>query len=113
MGGQAGPFSVVYSYDAQGRVSRMRRQIFNHEDVIETTYNEHSDKVTETTRGIQIVSEEEKITPGIGLPAYSEVHFSYRYDDRGNWTEQDVSYRSSPGGALESSTGRRRALTYY
>jgi hypothetical protein len=37
MGGQAGPFSVVYSYDTQGRVSQTRRQIFNQEHVIETT----------------------------------------------------------------------------
>jgi hypothetical protein len=113
MGGQPGPFSVVYNYDAQGRVNQMRRQIFNHEDVIETTYNEHGDKATEITRGTQILSEGEKTTPGTGPPPYSEVHFSYRYDDHGNWTEQDVSYCSSPGGALESSTGRRRALTYY
>jgi len=113
MGGQPGPFSVVYNYDAQGRVNQMRRQIFNHEDVIETTYNEHGDKATEITRGTQIFSEEEKTTPGTGPPAYSAVHFSYRYDDHGNWTEQDASYCSSPGSALESSTGRRRALTYY
>ena len=113
MGGLAGPFSVVYNYDAQGRVNQMRRQIFNHEDVIETTYNEHGDKATEITRGTQIVSEEDKSTPSTGPPPYSEVHFSYRYDGHDNWTEEDVSYRSSPGGALESSTGRRRTLTYY
>ena len=113
MGGLAGPFSVVYNYDAQGRVNQMRRQIFNHEDVIETTYNEHGDKATEITRGTQIVGEEDKSTPSTGPPPYSEVHFSYRYDGHDNWTEEDVSYRSSPGGALESSTGRRRTLTYY
>jgi YD repeat-containing protein len=113
MGGQVGPFSAVYSYDAQGRVNQMRRQIFNQEDMIETTYNEHGDKAAEITRGIQIVSEEEKGTPGSGPPPYSEVRFSYRYDSHGNWTEEDVSYLSSPGGAVEPSTGRRRTLTYY
>ena len=29
MGGQAGPFSIAYSYDAQGRVQQTRRRIFN------------------------------------------------------------------------------------
>jgi YD repeat-containing protein len=113
MGGQAGPFSVVYGYDAQGRVNQTRRQIFNQEHVIETTYNEHGDKVAEITRGTQIGGDEEQSTPVSGLPPYSEVHYSYRYDGHGNWTEENVSYRSSPGGASESSTGRRRTLTYF
>ncbi len=113
MGGQVGPFSIVYNYDAQGRVYQMRRRIFNQEDLIETTYNEHGDKATEITRGTQIGSEEEKSTQGSGPPPYSEVRFSYRYDSHGNWTEEDVSYLLSPGGALEHSTGRRRTLTYY
>lgn len=78
MGGQAGPFSVVYSYDAQGRVNQMRRQIFNQEQVIETIYNEHGDKAAEITRSRQIGGDEEQSTPGSGLPQYSEVHFSWK-----------------------------------
>lgn len=112
MGGKAGPFSIAYSYDAQGHVKQTRRQIFNQEHGIETTYNEHGDKAAEITRSTQIGSEEES-TRRSGLPPYSEVHYSYQYDDNGNWTEQIVSYRSSPGGAFESSTRRLRTLTYY
>jgi hypothetical protein len=50
MGGQAGPFSIAYSYDAQGRVKQTQRQIYNQQHTIETTYNEHGDKATEITR---------------------------------------------------------------
>jgi YD repeat-containing protein len=112
MGGKAGPYSIAYSYDAQGRVNQTRRQIFNQEHGIETTYNEHGDKAAEITRSTQIGSEEES-TRRSGMPPYSEVHYSYRYDGYGNWTEEIVSYRSSPGGAFESSTVRRRTLTYF
>jgi hypothetical protein len=111
MGGQTGPFSIVYTYDAEGHVTQTRRQIFNQEQLIETTYNEQGDKATEITRSTQTVSEVK--TRGPGLPPYSEVRFSYLYDDRGNWTEETISYRSGPEGAFESGTMRRRTLTYY
>jgi YD repeat-containing protein len=113
MGGQAGPFSVVYSYDAQGRVNQMRRQIFNQEHVVETTYNEQGDKATEITRGTQGKGDEEQSTPGSGLPSYSEVDFSYRYDGHGNWTEQTTSYRSRTNEPFISSTVAHRTITYY
>jgi hypothetical protein len=111
MGGQEGPFSIAYNYDAQGRVKQTRRQIYNQEHTIENTYNEQGDKATEITRSRQVGGKES--TPGPGLPPYSEVHFAYRYDSYGNWTEQDVSYCLSPNGTLQSSNERRRTLTYY
>ena len=80
---------------------------------IETTYNEHGDKAGEITRSTEIGSEKEQSASRPGLPAYSEVRYSYQYDDHDNWTEEIVSYRSSPGGVFESSSGRRRTLTYY
>jgi YD repeat-containing protein len=113
MGGHAGPFSIAYSYDAQGRVQQTRRRIFNEEAGIETTYNEHGDKAAEITRSTEIGSEKEQSASRVGLPSYSEVRYSYQYDDHDNWTEEIVSYRSSPGGVFESSSGRRRTLTYY
>ena len=72
MGGQAGPFSIAYSYDAQGRVNQTRRQIFNRKDMIETSYNEHGDMAAEITRGTQIDGAEEQSAPGPGWPSYSE-----------------------------------------
>jgi hypothetical protein len=81
--------------------------------MIETTYSEHGDTETEITRSMQAKSEKEQDAPAPGLPPFSEVRHSYQYDDRGNWTEEIVSYRSSPSGAFESSSGRRRTPTYY
>jgi hypothetical protein len=113
MGGQAGPFSIAYSYDTQGRVQNTLRRIFNHEHVIETAYNVHGDKAAEITRSTQIGSEKEQSASSPGWPLYSEVRYSYQYDDYDNWTKEIVSYRFSPGGAFESSGERRRALIYY
>jgi hypothetical protein len=113
MGGQAGPFAIAYRYDAEGRVRQTHRRIFNEEHAIETTYNEHGDKATEVTRTRPIGIQTEQSTPGAKLPAYSEVRYLYQYGQHGNWTEELVSFRSSPDGAFESSTRRRRSLTYY
>jgi hypothetical protein len=113
MGGQPGPYSIAYSYDTQGRVTETRRRIFNEEHMIETTYNEHGDKAAEITRNTETRTETEQSAPRPGLPAYSEVRYSYQYDDYGNWTEEIVSHRSSPSGPFEPSSDRRRTLTYY
>ncbi|OLC99802.1 MAG: hypothetical protein AUH86_01710 [Acidobacteria bacterium 13_1_40CM_4_58_4] len=114
MGGQAEPFSIAYSYDAQGRVKQTRRRIYNQEDMVETTYNEHGDKAAEITRSTRLSSANEQSLPTAGVSTYSEVRHSYEYDDRGNWTEEIASYRSSPDGAFSNpSSERRRTLTYY
>jgi len=114
MGGQAEPFSIAYSYDAQGRVRQTRRRIYNQEDMIETTYTKHGDTLAEITRSTRLSSANEQSLPTAGLSTYSEVRHSYEYDDRGNWTEEIVSYRSSPDGVFSNpSSERRRTLTYY
>jgi hypothetical protein len=114
MGGHAGPFSIAYSYDNQGRVNQTRHRIFNEEAIFETTYNEHGDTATEITRRAGVNNEEKE--PDIPAPVmfpFSEVRHSYQYDDHGNWIEKITSYRSTPNGAFESSSMRRRTLTYY
>jgi YD repeat-containing protein len=114
MRGQAGPYSITYDHDTQGRVVRASRRIFSHEHVSETVYNERGDKAAEITRNTRISDEEEQSEQGPELPSYSEVRYSYQYDDRSNWTEEIVSYRSSPDGFFESSTERRRRhMNYY
>jgi YD repeat-containing protein len=113
MGGQAGPFSIVYSYNARGLVEQTTRRIFNREDRIETTYNGHGDNVTEITRTVEIKLRTEQSMSQPGLPSYSEGRCSYQYDNHGNWIEKIVSYRSSPGGAFESSGAFLRTLTYF
>jgi len=109
MGGRSGPYSTAYSYDSQGRIIATRRNIFNREQSIETTYNEHGDKAGEVTHSAKIGGAESDF----GLPPFSETRYSYQYDDRGNWTQQTVSSRSSPDGVLEFSRRLQRSLTYY
>ena len=88
----------------------LRRRIFNREEEIETTYNEQGDKATEITRTISAGGTEDA---PLGPSEYSEARYTYQYDDYGNWTEQAVSYRSSPDGAFQSPLETRRTLTYY
>jgi YD repeat-containing protein len=113
MAGQSGPYSVSYGYDTHGRVHHINRRIFNDEQEIETTYNEHGDTASEITRSTRLVGETDPTTPAAGLPSYSEVRYSYEYDYHENWIEQSISYRSSPDAAFESSTVIKRTLTYY
>jgi YD repeat-containing protein len=111
MAGQS-PYSVSYSYDSNGRTDHMRRRVFNQQEDAETLYNEYGDVASETTRSTRL-GELADSSSALGLPEYSEVRYSYKYDDHENWVEKAVSYRSSPDGALQSSTVTRRTLTYY
>jgi YD repeat-containing protein len=113
MAGPSGACSVSYEYDAQGRVTHTSRQIFNHPDEIETTYNQQGDVTSEVTRSTQPTGETEPTTAAPGPPDYSEARHSYQYDQHENWIEQAASYRSSPDAAFQSSTVIKRALTYY
>jgi len=112
MGGHSGPSSIAYTYDTQGRVTQIRRRIVNDEQITEITYNEHGDKAVEITRRVSVRSQDGQAQRQ-GLPSYSEVRYAYEYDDRGNWTQETVSYRSSPDEAFTSSAGRQRQLTYW
>jgi YD repeat-containing protein len=113
MAGHSGPYSVSYRYDTHGRVHHTNRRIFNHEDEIETTYNEHGDTESEITRSPRSGAESDPATPASSAPSYSEVRYSYQYDQHGNWTEKAVSYRSSSDAAFPSSTVIKRSLIYY
>jgi hypothetical protein len=113
MGGDAGPSSIAYTYDEQGRVKQIRRRIFNEEGIIETTYNEQGDTATEITRRVRVNNEKELAGPAPAMFSFSEVRHSYQYDDRGNWTEQITSHRFTPDGPFGSSSILRRTLTYY
>ena len=112
MGGHTGMSGNSYTYDAQGRKTKTRRRIFNGEQEIETIYNEQGDVAGEITRA-RAVQGAEPDPPGFGMPEYSETHYSYVYDSFGNWTEQTITYRSSPEGSFQPSSTRRRTLTYY
>ena len=112
MSGQPGPYSVRYRYDSGGRLIHTGRRIFNHEDEIDTTYNEHGDTESEITRSTPSDAENEPTAP-TSPSSYSEARYSYPYDQHGNWTEKTVSYRSGSDAAFQSSTVIKRSLTYY
>lgn len=106
MAGHSGPHSVKYVYDAQGRLVKTRRRIFNREETIETSYNDHGDATSEVTQGTR---------PGDAHDEslYSEAVYSYQYDSHGNWTERTVSYRHKPDDPFKLTTRTLRSLTYY
>jgi hypothetical protein len=110
---QSEPYSVSYRYDAWGRINHTSRRIFNQEDEIEADYNQHGDMASEIMRSTRLAGETDPTTPAAGLPSYSEVRYSYKYDYRENWTEKAISYRSSLDGAFQSSTVIKHTLTYY
>jgi hypothetical protein len=109
MGGHEGANSESYSYDAQGRVEETRRRIFNHDETIETTYNEQGDVAVEIRRSLPGSNEQEQPLPAQN----SEAHFTYEYDDHGNWTEKITSNSSSSGAPFETTGTIRRTLTYF
>jgi len=112
MGGQSEAYTVSYSYDAHGRVSHTSRRIFNQQEEIDTTYNDQGDVESEITRSTQTPAADG--SPSIpAQPPYSEVRYSYQYDDHGNWTEKTTSYRSSADEDFQSPSTVKRALTYY
>jgi len=113
MAGRSEPYSVSYRYDSYGRVNHTSRRIFNHAEEIETTYNEHGDTESEITRGKPLGAKTDPNTPAPSLPPYSEVRYSYQYDQHENWIEKVVLYRSSPDGTFQSSTVIKRTLAYY
>jgi len=113
MGGKLEPYSIFYSHDTHGSVNHTSRRIYTHKDEIETIYNEHGDIATEVTRSARGEGEADTSTPAAGLPTYSEVSYSYKYDDHENWVEKSMSYRSNADVAFESSTLTKRTLTYY
>jgi YD repeat-containing protein len=113
MGGNSGLSAESYEYDTHGRMSHKSRRIFNQKEDIETTYNEHGEIESEITRRVAVAAEPDPAAGSAVSPYYSEVRYSYRYDDRGNWIEKTGSYRSSPEDAWQPSTSVTRTLTYY
>jgi hypothetical protein len=112
MNGQPAPYLVSYRYDSGGRLIHTSRRMFNHEDEIDTTYNERGDTESEITRSTRSDAENEPTAP-TPPSSYSEMRYSYQYDQQGNWMEKTFSYRSSADAAFQSSTAIKRSLTYY
>lgn len=110
MNGHDDPYSISNRYDSAGRLIYVSRRIFNMEQEIETAYNDHGDKESEITLCTRPPSEN---APAAEESRYSEARYSYQYDQRGNWTEQTIEFRTSPAAAFQPSTVIKRSLTYY
>jgi hypothetical protein len=94
-------------------MSHKSRRILNQKEDTETTYNEHGDIESEVTRRVEVAAEPDPAAASALSPYYSEIRYSYRYDEHGNWIEKTGSSRSSPDEAWQPSTSVTRTLTYY
>lgn len=112
MNGRDEAYSVSNQYDSAGRLIHTDRRMFNLEDEIDTTYNDHGDKESEITLSMRTGSENASQTEN-SLSPYSETRYSYRYDERGNWTERITEYRPGSDAAFQPSMVIKRSLTYY
>ena len=102
---QAGGRWVKFFYDSENVVRTLRQQEPGKEETIVTTYNEHGDPVVEITTTTSGDSGESA--------SYSEMRYTYRYDQAGNWTERVAEYRSSPQGTFQAAVTVRRTLEYF
>jgi hypothetical protein len=110
MGGHTEAYTISYAYDVHGRLSHTSRRVFNQQDEIDTTYNDTGDIESQITHSTETPADG---SPGPGQPRYSEIRYSYQYDDHGNWTEKTTAYRSSPDEPFQSPSTIKRTLTYY
>jgi hypothetical protein len=117
-----------HTYDAQNRIKTVREVNFAFEKTTEIIYNERGDTAEwrRTVSGNSVVplgvtysieeggvltqSQPDTETPTSPFDSIDVFHYSYQYDDHGNWTELTANY------GFDSTTpydARRRKLTYY
>ena len=117
----------VYSYDSEGHIEK----VIVNSGIIGTitrtyAYNDHGDVTLEHTEiaknaaipvGVPFhVDEDGKAVPDkppaespapVGLEPPPDTHYSYKYDNQGNWTEKTTTFSN------QSSFTSRREITYY
>jgi hypothetical protein len=98
---------MKYEYDAQGHVTKTHRRIFNQEDTVATSYNDHGDPSREVT------FLEKTVEPHPAESGYSETVYTYQYDSNGNWTEKVVSSRLKPDAPFKVTSRTVRTISYY
>jgi YD repeat-containing protein len=128
LGGRT-PAGTSYTYDVQGRITKMCDRNFAFERTVTTVYNEQGDKAEEITTvtensafpiGVPYSVDEngvltpskpaDETSPVPDLQSHSEIHYAYQYDSYGNWTEQTASELSNRGAPCNV---RHRKFTYY
>lgn len=119
---------TTYTYDAQNRITKIHERNSFFEKTTTTLYNDHGDKTEERTtlrensvipmgvtysideNGARVATKPAAEVPAsTGVPEDYEIHFTYQYDNYGNWILQTVNYSS----VLDRPTNVHRKLTYY
>lgn len=98
-------FATSYTYDTQGRVTKLRERKFDYEKTTTIIYNDQGDKAEERNEWTvhpDIEGEASDVCP--------ELRYEYQYDSYGNWTLQTVIDNESPHRPTDV---RHRELTYY
>jgi hypothetical protein len=105
LAGQA-PAGTFYTYDTQGRVTKICERNMAFERTVTTAYNEKGDRaeerITVTDNCVQPVP--------FTLPEPTEFRYEYEYDSYGNWIQQTANDLARPD--VPSSVCQRK-LTYY
>jgi YD repeat-containing protein len=98
-----------YTYDSEGRLTKMQERNFAFERTKTRVYNEHGDRVEEREefRENPATSTSNRLE-GLRLPEGSVRRYAYKYDSHGNWIERITTW-----GDGSSSSTTRRTLTYY
>jgi YD repeat-containing protein len=116
LGEQRNFMRMTYTYDSDGRLIEQHRYIgHSMKETTKIVYNDHSDKLEErqfTTGNPNPPRDSQSGEASQGPPfppQESQVHYSYKYDTFGNWTEQAISSSTSPNDA----TVTRRTIIYY
>jgi YD repeat-containing protein len=122
---QKGTFNT---YDADNRVATVLENTGILQKTTTISYNDHGDKAEERESFTQNSSVQTGVVYSIGkdgsliprepaekrtvshLSEESDVHYSYRYDDHGNWTEQTTTNGLN---ADSPPTVQNRKLIYY
>ena len=98
-------FATLYTYDTQGRVTKLRERKFGYEKTITIIYNDQGDKAEEHNEWTVHPDTEDEVSD-----VYPELRYKYQYDSYGNWTLQTVIDSERPHRPTDV---HHRKLTYY
>ncbi|HWW18956.1 MAG TPA: hypothetical protein VNY81_10060 [Candidatus Saccharimonadales bacterium] len=121
LGAESEMFKTSYVYDPRGNLIEKRLHVgYNQETVTSFAYDGNGNKIREISKTFGDVNPPRNDAGVQGTTAApdegaqgSEVTFSYKYDEYGNWTEQAAYSKVPPEGASGNATVCRRTITYY
>lgn len=121
LGAESEMFKTSYVYDPGGNLIEKRLHVgYNQETVTSFTYDGNGNKIREISKTFGDVNPPRNdagvraATAALDEGALgSEVTYSYKYDEYGNWTEQAAYSKLPPEGASGNATVCRRTIAYY